>query len=121
MAWCPVGAGRRGYPPTPPSSRGCRAPSPAGVWECPPIIPHHWRTSEQPWLSDLDATLERAIGLCQPHVARSLDRALSGHDLSVDEATTLFEARGMDLHVLALAADALRREQVGDVVTYVVN
>jgi 7,8-didemethyl-8-hydroxy-5-deazariboflavin synthase CofH subunit len=27
----------------------------------------------------------------------------------------------MDLHVMALVADALRREQVGDVVTYVVN
>jgi 7,8-didemethyl-8-hydroxy-5-deazariboflavin synthase CofH subunit len=69
----------------------------------------------------LDATLERALGLCQPSVARSLDRALGGDDLSVDEAAALFEARGMDLHVLALAADALRREQVGDVVTYVVN
>jgi FO synthase subunit 2 len=39
----------------------------------------------------------------------------------VDEAAALFEARGVDLQVLALAADALRRQQVGDVVTYVVN
>jgi 7,8-didemethyl-8-hydroxy-5-deazariboflavin synthase CofH subunit len=72
-------------------------------------------------LPTLDATLERALGLCRPELARSMDRALSGHDVSVDEAAELFEARGMDLHVLALAADMLRREQLDDVVTYVVN
>src|SRR5205823_7989853 len=54
-------------------------------------------------------------------LARSMDRALSGHDLSVDEAAALFGARGVDLHVLTLVADELRRQQVGDVVTYVVN
>ncbi len=69
----------------------------------------------------LDATVERALGLCRPELARVIDRALSGHDLTVDEAAALFDARGTDLHVLALAADALRREQVGDLVTYVVN
>jgi 7,8-didemethyl-8-hydroxy-5-deazariboflavin synthase CofH subunit len=69
----------------------------------------------------LEATVERALGLCQPALARSLDRALAGDDLTVDEGAALFEARGVDLHVLALAADELRRQQVGDVVTYVVN
>ena len=69
----------------------------------------------------LHTTVERALGLCTPAVARSLDRALSGHDLSIDEAAGLFDARGRDLHVLTLVADELRRQQVGEIVTYVVN
>jgi 7,8-didemethyl-8-hydroxy-5-deazariboflavin synthase CofH subunit len=72
-------------------------------------------------LPALEATVERALGLCQPALARSLDRALAGDDLTVEEGAALFEARGVDLHVLALVADELRRQQVGDVVTYVVN
>jgi FO synthase subunit 2 len=72
-------------------------------------------------LTSLHGTVERALGLCTPAVARSLDRALGGHDLTVDEAAALFDARGRDLHVLALVADELRRQQVGDLVTYVVN
>jgi len=74
-----------------------------------------------PELSAIGATIDRALSLCQPGLARSMDRALSGHDLSVAEAATLFGARGVDLHVLTLVADDLRRQQVGDVVTYVVN
>ncbi|MBX5490017.1 MAG: 5-amino-6-(D-ribitylamino)uracil--L-tyrosine 4-hydroxyphenyl transferase CofH [Chloroflexi bacterium] len=69
----------------------------------------------------MHTTVERALGLCTPAVARSLDRALSGHDLSIDEAAGLFDARGRDLHVLTLVADELRRQQVGEIVTYVVN
>lgn len=76
------------------------------------------QTTEYP---RLEATVERALGLCSPPVARALDRALAGDDLSTDEAALLFEARGRDLHVMALAADELRQQQVGDVVTYVVN
>jgi FO synthase subunit 2 len=72
-------------------------------------------------LTSLRGMVERALGLCTPTVARSLDRALSGHDLMVDEAAALFDARARDLHVLALVADELRRQQVGELVTYVVN
>jgi 7,8-didemethyl-8-hydroxy-5-deazariboflavin synthase CofH subunit len=72
-------------------------------------------------LTSLRGMVERALGLCTPTVARSLDRALSGHDLTVDEAAALFDARGRDLHVLTLVADELRRQQVGELVTYVVN
>jgi 7,8-didemethyl-8-hydroxy-5-deazariboflavin synthase CofH subunit len=50
-----------------------------------------------------------------------LSRALDGHEVSVDEALTLAEIRGRDLQALALTADELRRRQVGDVVTFVVN
>ncbi len=54
-------------------------------------------------------------------VARILDRALGGEDITVDEAVTLFEAEGPSLNAVVIAADELRRASVGDVVTYVIN
>jgi FO synthase subunit 2 len=65
--------------------------------------------------------LERLLGQLTPDVARAIDRGLAGEDLSIDDAVTLFDCTGADMQALVLAADALRREQVGDVVTYVVN
>jgi 7,8-didemethyl-8-hydroxy-5-deazariboflavin synthase CofH subunit len=52
---------------------------------------------------------------------RAIDDALDGKQPSLAGATTLLEARGSDLETLRQAADALRIEQVGDRVTYVVN
>lgn len=54
-------------------------------------------------------------------VRRVLERALDGHDVTVDEAVLLCAARGPSLHALTAVADHLRREQVGDDVGYVVN
>ncbi len=54
-------------------------------------------------------------------VARILDRALSGHDITVDEAVILLDAQGPNVTAIALAADDLRRRTAGDTVTYVVN
>ncbi|HXK32614.1 MAG TPA: 5-amino-6-(D-ribitylamino)uracil--L-tyrosine 4-hydroxyphenyl transferase CofH [Dehalococcoidia bacterium] len=54
-------------------------------------------------------------------VARILDRALDGHDISVDDAHTLFGATGQSLVAVMQTADELRRRTVGDVVTYVIN
>ncbi len=51
----------------------------------------------------------------------ALDKALSGGDLTAEEALPLAMATGRELRALAAAADDLRREQVGDVVTYVIN
>src|SRR4030095_13078823 len=50
-----------------------------------------------------------------------LARALDGHEVTVDEGLALTGANGRDLHALTLVADELRKRQVGDVVTYVVN
>ena len=52
---------------------------------------------------------------------RVIDRAVAGHELSVAEITSLFAARGAAALAVVEAADALRREVRGDVVTYVVN
>ena len=52
-------------------------------------------------------------------VGRILEKALGGRDISPAEAITLFETRGADFLALIAAADRLRQEQVGDVITYV--
>lgn len=52
-------------------------------------------------------------------VGRILEKALGGRDISPAEAITLFETHGADFLVLIAAADRLRQEQVGDVITYV--
>ncbi|MBI4589490.1 MAG: 5-amino-6-(D-ribitylamino)uracil--L-tyrosine 4-hydroxyphenyl transferase CofH [Candidatus Rokubacteria bacterium] len=54
-------------------------------------------------------------------VRRILARALEGSELSVAEGCRLVAAQGRDLHALTLVADELRKRQVGDIVTYVVN
>ena len=65
--------------------------------------------------------LDRIISKISTQVARVLDLALNGEDISVNQALTLFNSTGLDLNATVLVADQLRRESVGDVVTYVVN
>jgi len=60
------------------------------------------------------------IGI-DPVVARLLDKALDGGELDFDEGLTLARTRGHELEALVLSADRVRRERVGDVITYVVN
>lgn len=64
---------------------------------------------------------ERVVATASPPVARALERALAGEDITVEEAVTLLDAQGADVNALMLAADGLRRRTVGDVVTYVIN
>ncbi|HVS13882.1 MAG TPA: 5-amino-6-(D-ribitylamino)uracil--L-tyrosine 4-hydroxyphenyl transferase CofH [Thermoanaerobaculia bacterium] len=56
-----------------------------------------------------------------PSVRRALERATAGATLAEPEIVALFGARGDDFAAVCAAADALRREVCGDVVTYVVN
>ncbi len=65
--------------------------------------------------------LERLLSAIDPAVAQILGQALEGHDISAEDAVTLFETSGLELHALLMTADELRRRRVGDVVTYVVN
>jgi len=57
----------------------------------------------------------------QAPVARILDRALGGADITAEEAEVLLQASGRELAATMVAADELRRQTVGDLVTYVVN
>ncbi|HEY9906527.1 MAG TPA: 7,8-didemethyl-8-hydroxy-5-deazariboflavin synthase subunit CofH [Thermosynechococcaceae cyanobacterium] len=55
-------------------------------------------------------------------VAAILDRALAGHDLSVEEGVTLLQQKSAGaIEQIRQTADLLRQQQVGDTVTYVIN
>ncbi len=65
--------------------------------------------------------LESLLKNADPVISSTLDRALSGKDVSADEAVELFECNGLEMNLVVLVADELRRKTVGDNVTYVVN
>lgn len=69
----------------------------------------------------LQSSIERQLSVTSPGTAAILDRALSGQDITVEEATRLFDAEGSELMAMIAAADHLRARTVGDVVTYVIN
>jgi FO synthase len=61
----------------------------------------------------------RAVGCDE--LARLLARAAAGERLDEDAIVRLFAARGREFSAVVAAADAVRAEAVGDVVSYVVN
>ena len=63
----------------------------------------------------------RAPGWRPGPVGDVLEGVLAGHEAGVDEITTLFGARGAEVAAVAEVADDLRREAVGDDVTWVAN
>ncbi|MGH9992366.1 MAG: 5-amino-6-(D-ribitylamino)uracil--L-tyrosine 4-hydroxyphenyl transferase CofH [Nitrososphaera sp.] len=65
----------------------------------------------------IDSLLKEA----DPLVAAALDRAMSGKEISVDDAVELFDSKGLEMNLAVLVADELRKRAVGDLVTYVVN
>ena len=65
--------------------------------------------------------LESTFARTTAEVRRILEGCLSGESLSVPDAVALCAARGPDLRALIAAADALRGEQAGAQVGYVVN
>jgi FO synthase len=54
-------------------------------------------------------------------VGEVLAGVLMGHEPGIDELVALFSARGPEVAAVAEVADDLRRQTVGDIVTYVVN
>ena len=72
------------------------------------------------WPEDPEERLEKLFPRIDPPVARVLDRALSGHEVSEREGMVLSGVEGDNLAATAAAADLLRRKKVGDVITYVV-
>jgi len=65
--------------------------------------------------------LESIMPVIDSKVASVLERALAGEELGFEEGLLLAHTSGPELEALVLAADRLRRERVGDMVTYVVN
>jgi len=68
-----------------------------------------------------DISLNRALIGARPAVARALEKALARDDLDFDEGMVLATAEGDDLVALLKVADELRRLEIGDRITYVVN
>jgi 7,8-didemethyl-8-hydroxy-5-deazariboflavin synthase CofH subunit len=56
-----------------------------------------------------------------PAIVAILSRALEGEEISWRDGLLLCEANGRELQATIAAADELRRRQVGDIVTYVIN
>ena len=54
-------------------------------------------------------------------VSAILHRTLEGEELSWSDGLRLCETNGLDFQAMCLVADEMRRRQVGEVVTYVVN
>jgi FO synthase subunit 2 len=67
--------------------------------------------------SNIDSLLRNS----DPLISDALNRALSEKEITVREATTLYEAKGLDFHLVGMVADELRKRRVGDIVTFVVN
>jgi 7,8-didemethyl-8-hydroxy-5-deazariboflavin synthase CofH subunit len=70
---------------------------------------------------DRPGRLDALLTQIDSGVAAMLDRALCGRELDFDEGLRLAQTSGPELEALVLAADRVRRERVGDVITYVVN
>lgn len=67
------------------------------------------------------ATADPDLRRASTEVRDTLERALAGQDVTVDEATRLLGCDGDDREVLMHVADALRAAQAGDEVTWVAN
>src|SRR3984893_17336508 len=62
-----------------------------------------------------------ALSSCSAAVLECLETSRAGHELSFEQALLLANVEGADLDALVSFADTLRREAVGDAITYVVN
>jgi 7,8-didemethyl-8-hydroxy-5-deazariboflavin synthase CofH subunit len=62
-----------------------------------------------------------SAGECPAEVRECLETAAGGGELSFEQAMKLATAKGAALEALVAVADRLRRESVGDAITYVVN
>ncbi len=94
---------------------------------------------DHPWCSGgdllpptlLSTPAERQSGFISPPVAtlpttespvgEVLAGVMAGEEVGEDEIVTLFSARGPEVRAVAAIADSLRRETVGDEVTFVAN
>jgi 7,8-didemethyl-8-hydroxy-5-deazariboflavin synthase CofH subunit len=65
--------------------------------------------------------LQTSLPQCSPEVRECLEASRAGSELNLKQGLRLATAEGADLRSLVSFADELRRETVGDTITYVVN
>lgn len=91
-----------------------------GVDESPPLNPR--RVSAQwPDAVWVDGAAPASISEASPAIRPILEASLGGTPPTADQMATLLGARGNDVDAIAAAADEVRRDRVGDTVTYVIN
>ena len=64
-------------------------------------------------------SLDRMLGVIDLNTSHILDRAMNGEEIGVEDAVTLFGATDLELHALCITANELRKQAVGDIVTFV--
>jgi FO synthase len=72
-------------------------------------------------VQESQARVERLLPQTTPTVAQVLERAMAGQELTREDGLVLAKVTGSDLEALVAVADHVRREVVGDIITYVVN
>jgi 7,8-didemethyl-8-hydroxy-5-deazariboflavin synthase CofH subunit len=70
---------------------------------------------------DEPGRLDRLLPHIDTNIAKTLGRALAGAELSYEDGCALARTAGAEMEAFVLAADRVRQERSGDVVTYVVN
>ncbi|HJQ74084.1 MAG TPA: 5-amino-6-(D-ribitylamino)uracil--L-tyrosine 4-hydroxyphenyl transferase CofH [Gaiellaceae bacterium] len=78
-----------------------------------------WESIEAVALND--EPLPFVLGRARPAIRAVLDQALARREISAEDGEALLGCEGDDLVALVRVADAVRAEDVGDEVTYVVN
>src|SRR5713101_6410470 len=71
--------------------------------------------------STMNPAASATLQACPADVREHLYKALDGRELTLEEGLRLATAEGQALDALIAVADQLRRETVGDTITYVVN
>jgi 5-amino-6-(D-ribitylamino)uracil---L-tyrosine 4-hydroxyphenyl transferase len=66
-------------------------------------------------------TFDSLLKKADPIVASALDLALDEKDLSEDLAAELLECKGVEMNMVLMVADELRKRTIGNHVTYVIN
>ena len=72
-------------------------------------------------MSDQITTIDGLLKYANPVISQILDKAISEKEVTKEDAMELFEADGIDFHLIGMVADVLRKRRVGETVTYVVN
>ena len=95
---------------------GCELPAVAARWSST----GEGRRADGSARSARGQTLLQRAG-CSARTAAIIEAARAGHTLREADIVRLFSVEGRELDEVIAAADRLRRESVGDTVTYVVN
>jgi FO synthase len=90
-------------------------------WADPRVAQEIRKHADADGLAREDRWAAGSTAAIPPLPSRAAPLPLDGRELDEDEITRLFEARGRALAAVVAAADGLRREVSGDVVTYVVT